>query len=53
MVILADYPEDGTRLLSDANLEIVKLDRGILKPWMSLLIEDPNLSSGLEKYKKN
>ena len=25
MVVLADYPEDGTRLLNEANLELVKL----------------------------
>ena len=49
MVVLADYPEDGTRLLNEANLELVKLDYGVLKPWKSLIIKDPNLSSELEK----
>jgi hypothetical protein len=49
----ADYPEDGTKLLNEANLELVKLDHGILKPWLSLLIRDPNLSTELEKNKKN
>jgi dCMP deaminase len=53
MVVLADYPEDGTRLLDDANLELVKLDHGFLKPWLSLLIKDPNLSTELAKNKKN
>jgi dCMP deaminase len=49
MVVLADYPEDGTRLLNEANLELVKLDYGVLKPWKSLIIKEPNLSSELEK----
>jgi hypothetical protein len=35
--------------LNEANLELVKLDYGVLKPWKSLIIKDPNLSSELEK----
>ena len=48
LVVLADYPEDGTKLLNEANLELVKLNFGLLKPWASLIIKDPNTSSDLE-----
>lgn len=48
LVVLADYPEDGTKLLNEANLELVKLNFGLLKPWASLIIKDPNPSSDLE-----
>jgi len=48
LVVLADYPEDGTKLLNEANLKLVKLNFGLLKPWASLIIKDPNTSSDLE-----
>ena len=48
LVVLADYPEDGTKLLSEANLELVKLNFGLLRPWATLIIKDPNTSSDLE-----
>jgi dCMP deaminase len=48
LVVLADYPEDGTKLLNEANLELVKLNYELLRPWMSLIIKDPNTSSDLE-----
>lgn len=48
LVVLADYPEDGTKLLNEANLELVKLNFGLLRPWASLIIKDPNTSSDLE-----
>jgi hypothetical protein len=48
LVVLADYPEDGTKLLNEANLELVKLNFGLLRPWASLIIKDPNKSSDLE-----
>jgi dCMP deaminase len=48
LVVLADYPEDGTKLLHEANLELVKLNFGLLRPWASLIIKDPNTSSDLE-----
>jgi dCMP deaminase len=47
LVVLADYPEDGTKLLNEANLELVKLNFGLLRPWASLIIKDPNKSSDL------
>ena len=48
LVVIADYPEDGTKLLNEANLELVKLNFGLLRPWASLIIKDPNTSSDLE-----
>ena len=48
LVVLADYPEDGTKLLNEANLELVKLNFGLLRPWASLIIKDPNTSSDLD-----
>ena len=48
LVVLADYPEDGTKLLNEANLELVKLNFGLLRPWASLIIKDPNTSTDLE-----
>jgi dCMP deaminase len=48
LVVLADYPEDGTKLLDEANLELVKLNFGLLRPWATLIIKDPNTSSDLE-----
>jgi dCMP deaminase len=48
LVVLADYPEDGTKLLNEANLELVKLNFELLRPWTSLIIKDPNTSSELE-----
>jgi dCMP deaminase len=48
LVVLADYPEDGTKLLNEANLELVKLNFGLLRPWATLIIKDPNTSSDLE-----
>jgi hypothetical protein len=48
--VLADYPEDGTKLLNEANLELVKLNFGLLRPWASLIIKDPNTSSDLEGH---
>jgi dCMP deaminase len=48
LVVLADYPEDGTKLLNEANLELVKLNFGLLRPWASLIIKDPNTSSDIE-----
>ena len=48
LVVLADYPEDGTKLLNEANLKMVKLNFGLLKPWASLIIKDPNTSSDLQ-----
>ena len=40
IVVLADYPEDGTQLLNAANIKLVKLDPDLLKPWISLISQD-------------
>ena len=40
IVVIADYPEDGTKLLGEANIELTKLDFELLKPWTSLIIKD-------------
>ena len=39
IVVLADYPEDGTQLINDVDITLVKLDANLLKPWMSLIRE--------------
>jgi dCMP deaminase len=49
MVVLANYPDDGTSLLSEANLQLVKLNYEALKPWASLIINDRNSSSNFVK----
>src|ERR671935_1236327 len=36
IVVIADYPEDGTQLLKDANIELVKLETERLKPWLTI-----------------
>ena len=38
LVVLADYPEDVTKLFNEENLDLVKLNFGILRPWESLII---------------
>ncbi len=45
IVVLADYPEDGTNLLGQADVELAKLDFEILKPWASLIFADLDTSS--------
>jgi ABC-type sulfate transport system substrate-binding protein len=44
-VVLADYPEDGTQLLRDANVELIKLNPDLLKPWLSVITADPESSA--------
>jgi dCMP deaminase len=39
IVVLADYPEDGTQLINATNIELVKLDPSLLRPWTSLIIQ--------------
>jgi dCMP deaminase len=41
IVSLEDYPEDGTQLIREANIQSVKLDGDLLKPWISLLSKTP------------
>ena len=42
IVVMADYPEDGTKLLREANVVLAKLDFELLKPWASLIIIGPD-----------
>jgi dCMP deaminase len=42
IVVLADYPEDGTQLINDVDIKLAKLDANLLKPWMPLIGEGPN-----------
>jgi dCMP deaminase len=41
IVVMADYPEDGTNLLGEAKIELIKLDFESLRPWATRLIADP------------
>jgi dCMP deaminase len=45
IVVLSDYPEDGTQLLKDANVHVVKLDSALLRPWLSVITADPESSA--------
>ena len=45
IVMLADYPEDGTQLLKDANVDLVKLNPELLKPWLTVITADPESSA--------
>src|SRR6476646_1843294 len=38
IVVLSDYPEDGTQLLKAAKIEFVKLDPNLLRSWTTLII---------------
>lgn len=42
IVVMADYPEDGTKLLGEAKIELTKLDPESLRPWATRMIGDPN-----------
>jgi dCMP deaminase len=41
IVVMADYPEDGTKLLGEAKIELTKLDSESLRPWATRMIGDP------------
>jgi hypothetical protein len=45
IVMLADYPEDGTQLLKEANIDLVRLNPGLLKPWLAVITADPESSA--------
>ncbi len=45
IVVLADYPEDGTQLLSEANIKLVKLNPDLLQPWIAVITKDPETSA--------
>jgi deoxycytidylate deaminase len=38
IVVLSDYPENGTQLLKAAKIEFVKLDPNLLRSWTTLII---------------
>ena len=45
IVVLADYPEDGTQLLKDAHVHLIKLDPALLRPWLKVIAADPEPSA--------
>ena len=40
IVVMADYPEDGTKLLGEAKIVLTKLDPESLRPWATRMIGD-------------
>jgi hypothetical protein len=45
IVVIADYPEDGTQLLREANIELVKMNAKMLEPWITVIPADPESSA--------
>ena len=45
IVVTADYPEDGTELLKEAKIELVKLNTELLEPWLTIIPADPESSA--------
>src|ERR671927_1871878 len=45
IVVIADYPEDGTKLLREANIVLAKLDVELLMPWASLITKSSDTNS--------
>jgi hypothetical protein len=45
IAMLADYPEDGTELLNEANIQLIRLDPELLKPWLSMITKEPEPSA--------
>ncbi len=45
IVVIADYPEDGSQLLKEAKIELVKLNTDLLKPWLTIIPADPESSA--------
>jgi len=48
IVVLADYPKDGTQLLSEAKIKLVKLNPDLLQNWIAV-ITDPEISAKAAK----
>jgi dCMP deaminase len=44
IVVLGDYAEGGTQLLNEANIELVKLNPDLLKPWTLLILNNEDNS---------
>jgi dCMP deaminase len=53
IVVLADYPKDGTRLLSGANIKLVKLNPDLLQNWIAVITNDPEISAKAAKGRIN
>jgi dCMP deaminase len=49
IVVLADYPKDGTQLLSEANIKLVKLNPDLLQDWIGVITDDPEISAKAAK----
>ena len=45
IVMIADYPEDGTQLLRDAGVELIKINPEKLTPWLTIIPQDPETSA--------
>ena len=45
IVVLANYPEDGTQLLKEARIKLQKLKQNSLNHWISLISQDSVLST--------
>jgi dCMP deaminase len=45
IIVLAEYPEEGTRLLTEANIELIKLNPEKLRPWIAVISKDPETSA--------
>ncbi len=45
IVVLADYPEDGTSLLKEAGVQLEKFNPDKLQPWLSIIVQDPETSA--------
>lgn len=45
IVVIADYPEDGTQLLGEANIELVKMNAKMLDPWLTIIPADSETSA--------
>ncbi len=45
IVVIADYPEDGTLLLHEAKVDLVKMNPELLKPWLTIISADPESSA--------
>jgi dCMP deaminase len=45
IVVLANYPEDGTQLLKEAKIKLQKLNQNRLLHWTMLISQDPIIST--------
>lgn len=45
IVVLANYPEDGTQLLKEARIKLQRLKQNSLNHWISLISQDSVLST--------